>query len=453
MVLTRAFACGLPVVASDIPGYREVLTPETSIAVPPGDIRSLADAVAEMLADEPRREAMGAAARSLALEKYAWTDIARRLEAIYDRVAGRVGSRPPHEGPAMAEEPVGPRRRRAAAACRGPARRLVARPGLGHRLPRVRLRGLALGRRGGAAQPALGAGTRDLVAAHDLAGAPRSAADLRAGVLRLRDRPARQRRAAGTGRRARPRGRASAATCPSTAPARPPPCSAPSSPTGCSTSSRCRSSSSTCSSTAKIPHWAVTSLAIFFLVGITLLAVAVISARRAHSTTHPVGSGVSTVRRLLVTARQGLAVLRAPATAAVAIFFQFVGWVLQLFAVWVVMEAFDMGVPLPAAGLVLLLMNVATIFPLWPGNIGLLQAAIALPLVQYGVAYGTGFAYAVVLQAVEMSVGVGVGLIFLAREGLSLGSLQRMEEEQESEEDAIVAAEAAALEAERAPVV
>ncbi len=28
MVLTRAFACALPVVASDIPGYREVLTPE-----------------------------------------------------------------------------------------------------------------------------------------------------------------------------------------------------------------------------------------------------------------------------------------------------------------------------------------------------------------------------------------------------------------------------------------
>ena len=55
-------------------------------------------------------------------------------------------------------------------------------------------------------------------------------------------------------------------------------------------------------------------------------------------------------------------------------------------------------------------MNVATIFPLWPGNIGLLQAAVALPLVQYGVAYSTGFAYALVLQMLEMSVGVGVGL-------------------------------------------
>ena len=90
------------------------------------------------------------------------------------------------------------------------------------------------------------------------------------------------------------------------------------------------------------------------------------------------------------------------------------------------MRAFDIHAPLPAAGLVLLLMNVATIFPLWPGNIGLLQAAVALPLVQYGVAYSTGFAFGIVLQVIEMSVGVGVGLIFLAREGLSFATLREM---------------------------
>ena len=78
-------------------------------------------------------------------------------------------------------------------------------------------------------------------------------------------------------------------------------------------------------------------------------------------------------------------------------------------------------------------MNVATIFPLWPGNIGLLQAAVALPLREYGVPYATGFAYGLVLQVVEMSVGVGVGLIFLAREGLSFASLKRMEQEEEDE--------------------
>jgi phosphatidyl-myo-inositol alpha-mannosyltransferase len=88
MVLTRAFACATPVVASDIEGYREVVTPETAVAVPPGDVRALVDAVEALVADEPRRVAMGAAARQLAEERYAWSDIARRLEAIYERVAG-----------------------------------------------------------------------------------------------------------------------------------------------------------------------------------------------------------------------------------------------------------------------------------------------------------------------------------------------------------------------------
>jgi phosphatidyl-myo-inositol alpha-mannosyltransferase len=88
MVLTRAFACSTPVVASDIEGYREVVTPETAVVVPPGDVSALVDAVEALVADEPHRVAMGAAARLLAEERYAWSDIAGRLEAIYERVAG-----------------------------------------------------------------------------------------------------------------------------------------------------------------------------------------------------------------------------------------------------------------------------------------------------------------------------------------------------------------------------
>ena len=57
--------------------------------------------------------------------------------------------------------------------------------------------------------------------------------------------------------------------------------------------------------------------------------------------------------------------------------------------------------------LVLVLMNIATIVPLWPGNIGLVQAAVALPLRDYGVPYAIGFAYGLVLQAIEIRVGVG----------------------------------------------
>ena len=176
--------------------------------------------------------------------------------------------------------------------------------------------------------------------------------------------------------------------------------------------------------TAKIPHWAVTSLIIVSILGGLLFTGAFVTARRRH---RPL-DGARPLRQLLAMARQGLAVLRSPLPALGAIVFQCAGWFLQLLAVYVAMRAFDVHAPLPAAGLVLLLMNVATIFPLWPGNIGLLQAAVALPLVQYGVAYSTGFAYALVLQVIEMSVGVGVGLLFLAREGLSFASLRDMPE-------------------------
>jgi phosphatidyl-myo-inositol alpha-mannosyltransferase len=86
MVLTRAFGCAVPVVASDIEGYREVVTPETAVLTPPGDGVALADSVEALLADEPRRAAMGSAARVLAEERYAWPDIAARLEQVYERV-------------------------------------------------------------------------------------------------------------------------------------------------------------------------------------------------------------------------------------------------------------------------------------------------------------------------------------------------------------------------------
>ena len=69
-------------------------------------------------------------------------------------------------------------------------------------------------------------------------------------------------------------------------------------------------------------------------------------------------------------------------------------------------------------------MNVVTVFPFWPGNVGLVQAAIAVSLSQYGVAYGRGFAFGIGLQAIEASVGIGIGTLFLAREGLSYASLK-----------------------------
>ena len=182
--------------------------------------------------------------------------------------------------------------------------------------------------------------------------------------------------------------------------------------------------------TAKIPHWAISSLLVVGGVGFGLLAFAFASARHHRQS---VLDGLGPARRVLEMGRHGLGVLHAPGPATVAAFFQCCGWLCQFFAVYVAMRAFDIHSPFPAAALVLLLMNVATLFPLWPGNIGLLQAAIALPLASYGVPTGKAIAYGFGLQAIEASVGVGVGLMFLAREGLSFAMLRRMPGAEEAE--------------------
>jgi hypothetical protein len=80
---------------------------------------------------------------------------------------------------------------------------------------------------------------------------------------------------------------------------------------------------------------------------------------------------------------------------------------------------------------------VATIVPLWPGNVGLVQAAVAAPLVNYGIDYAHGIAFGIGLQAIEASVGIGIGLIFLAREGLSYATLKQFDAPDESLENAI----------------
>jgi phosphatidylinositol alpha-mannosyltransferase len=93
MVLTRAFACATPAVASDIEGYAAVATSESAVLVPPGDSDALAEALIGALEDEPRRRALGEGARKVA-EKYSWDRIARRLLEIYEElVTEGVGER------------------------------------------------------------------------------------------------------------------------------------------------------------------------------------------------------------------------------------------------------------------------------------------------------------------------------------------------------------------------
>jgi uncharacterized protein (TIRG00374 family) len=177
--------------------------------------------------------------------------------------------------------------------------------------------------------------------------------------------------------------------------------------------------------TARIPDWAIPILGVIIGVGVGLLIASLVIARRHH---RPFTEELGPIRRMLRTARYGLNVLREPLAALEALSFQLLGWAAQFFAVWAAFRAFGIDEGFAAAGLVLLIMNVVTVFPFWPGNVGLVQAAVALVLLRYGVDYAHGFAYGIGLQAIEAGVGILLGFVFLAREGYSFAMLRRMPE-------------------------
>ena len=83
LAVLEAMAAGLPVVATDIPVFREYLTPGVdALLVPPADPASLAVAMARLMADEALRRRLAEAGRAVAA-RFTWSDAARRHLALY----------------------------------------------------------------------------------------------------------------------------------------------------------------------------------------------------------------------------------------------------------------------------------------------------------------------------------------------------------------------------------
>ncbi|HEU5274871.1 MAG TPA: glycosyltransferase family 4 protein [Xanthobacteraceae bacterium] len=82
--LLEAAACGRPMIATDVPGCREVAIPnETGLLVPPDDAAALAQAI-ERLAQAPDlRARFGAAARRLAETRFSADAIGRAVTELY----------------------------------------------------------------------------------------------------------------------------------------------------------------------------------------------------------------------------------------------------------------------------------------------------------------------------------------------------------------------------------
>ncbi|MBN1886735.1 MAG: glycosyltransferase family 4 protein [Thermoflexales bacterium] len=89
IVLLEAMAAGLPVIASRLPGVRSVVSDgRDGLLAEPGDAADLADKI-RRLADRPElRRAMGRQGRAKVEAQYAWPQVVKRLERVYEEVLG-----------------------------------------------------------------------------------------------------------------------------------------------------------------------------------------------------------------------------------------------------------------------------------------------------------------------------------------------------------------------------
>jgi glycosyltransferase involved in cell wall biosynthesis len=90
MSLLEAAACGRPLVATDVPGCREIARPGVNaLLVAPDDPAALATALDRMIRDRELRQRFGRASRHILETEYSDDIVGREIRAIYDRLSGR----------------------------------------------------------------------------------------------------------------------------------------------------------------------------------------------------------------------------------------------------------------------------------------------------------------------------------------------------------------------------
>jgi phosphatidyl-myo-inositol alpha-mannosyltransferase len=461
MVLTEAFAAATPVIASDIPGYRDVLREGTDgLLVAPGDALGLAESLRRLALDKRMRETMARAARERA-ERFAWPHIASEVLDSYD-AARAIGSPATRVGRLAVQHGFAPRDLQP----RVPPERLAsleAQPRADAGTSRAARRRRAA-RRLALFTSSLGGLALALVALSNI-GVARVAASLLASKPGLV--------AAGLGvmcaamfaralawhailtaaptwRRAKRRdamqGTFIGVLMSATLPAR------------LGESSRALIVArriGRARETLPVVLGTMVSQTLLNLVALALLGVAMFSGVNLLGGHHgalvalalaPLGvlalvllapallsrAAISRSRRLqalmpglrgsLARASDGLRMFAHPRAAFMASTVQLIAWALQLMSCWLLLMAFGLDARAGAAGAaaVLFAVNVTAVVPLTPANVGVFQAACVAVLVgAYHVSTPEAIAYGIVLQAVEIATALIMGLPALVNEGLS----------------------------------
>lgn len=80
----EAMACGIPVIASDADGFKEVIEDGiTGILVPKGDIDAIAESMYKLMHNDKLRKQMGQAGVQHVKKLYDWDNNVNNMEEIY----------------------------------------------------------------------------------------------------------------------------------------------------------------------------------------------------------------------------------------------------------------------------------------------------------------------------------------------------------------------------------
>ncbi len=456
MVLTEAFAAGTPVVASDIAGYRDVVRDGVDgVLVPPADPQALAEALRDLWEEPGRRSAMARAAAH-DVQRFAWPRVAAEVMEAYEeaiaipapedvlrRAAVRVGARSADLKP------------------RAPARRIAS---LEPKTPAARRAGaLAFARRAALAMVSLGGAVLALLALQKIGLANIASALVQSSpafvllglafmcaamVLRAFSWHAILRAAIPRGRirlSDAAQGTFIGVLMSSTLPARlgePSRALVVARRTGDPRKYLPVVLGTLVSQTLlNIVALAVLGTIMFSSVDLfnghqdalvvaaiaplALLVLVLLSPvllRGAGSRSGRLQAIVAQVRSGMTRVRAGLNVFRRPRLGAIASVAQLSAWGLQLLSCYMLLDALGLSnaAGFGAAAAVLFAVNITAVLPATPANLGVFQAACAAVLhTGWHVGYGTGVAYGVILQAVEVTTAIIMGMPALLKEGMS----------------------------------
>jgi phosphatidylinositol alpha-mannosyltransferase len=468
MVLTEAFAAATPVVASDIPGYRDVVRDSLDgLLVAPGDALALAEALRRLALDEPLRTRMAASARARA-ERFAWPHVAAEVLDCYEqaislgapagrRADGRLARAALRHGLAPADlQPRVPAQRLPSLIPARPP--LVGRPRCLRALRRLGLAATSLAAAGLAAVVLQRVGVTR-VAASLLASKPGLiAAGLALMCAAMFSRALAWHSilvGAPTWRRAKRRdamqGTFIGVLMSSTLPAR---LGEPSRALIVARRlGRARETLPVVLGTM-VSQTLLNLLALAILGGVMLSSVSVLDGHDralllialaplavllavalAPILLPPAGDRskigqrsrrlqalLAALRRSLLRLRDGLRVFAQPRRAAFATVAQLGAWALQWLSCWLLLLALglDSHAGVGAAAAVLFAVNVTAVVPATPANVGVFQAACVAVLVgAYHVSTPDAIAYGIVLQVVEVAAALIMGIPALLNEGLS----------------------------------